>query len=163
MPHPQHGARWWPGCKDKEGWPPLEAPPLLELPPLGYRNEECFRLCLGSNHWTSPNGAYLSLRLQRPEDYQCLQEVRPASGISPPTHGPWDRRPQHYQCSHQALPRERCWLISLDHPSLPHLPSKLPSCRASLLPLMNSCAATQEVNRKGIVGSTYLRWSCSCR
>ena len=44
--------------------PPLETRPLLELPPLGYRNEECFRLRLASNHRTSPNGAYLSRRLQ---------------------------------------------------------------------------------------------------
>ena len=46
----------------QEGWPPLEAPPLLELPSLEYRNEECFYFCLASNHQTSPNGAYLSLR-----------------------------------------------------------------------------------------------------
>ena len=138
MPLRWHGARRWPGCKDKEGQPPLEAPPLLELPLLGYRNEACFRLHLGSNHRTSPNGAYLSLRLQRPEDYRRLQEVSPVLGISPPTHGPRDRRPWHYQCSHQALPRERCRLISQDHPSLPHLPSKLHSHRASLLPLMSS-------------------------
>ena len=110
----------------------MEAPPLLELPPLGYRNEECFRLHLGSNHRTSPNGAYLSLRLQRPEDYRRLQEVRPALGIRPPAHGPWDRRPQHYQCSHQALPRERCGLISRDCPSKQH------SRRASPLPLTSS-------------------------
>ena len=107
----------------------MEAPPLLELPPLGYRNEECFHLRLGSNHRTSPNGAYLSLRLQRPEDYQCLQEVHPALRIRPPAHGPQDRRPRHYQCSHQVLPREHCRLISRDHPS------KLHSCRASPLPL----------------------------
>ena len=95
-------------------------------------------LHLGSNHRTSPNGAYLSLRLQQLEDYRRLQEVHPALGISPPTHGPRDRRPWHYQCSHQALPRERCRLISRDHPSLPHLPSKLHSHRASPLPLTSS-------------------------
>ena len=105
---------------------------LLELPPLGYRNEECFHLRLGSNHRTSPNGAYLSLRLQRPEDYRCLQEVHPALGIRPPAHGPWDRRPQHYQCSHQVLSRERCGLVSRDHPS------KQRSRRASPLPLTSS-------------------------
>ena len=56
----------------------MEALPLLELPPPGYRNEECLCLHLASTHRTSPIGAYLSLRLQRPGDYRHLQEVHPA-------------------------------------------------------------------------------------
>ena len=42
----------------------IGGPTPLELPPLVYRNKKCFCLRLGSNHRTSPNGAYLSLRLQ---------------------------------------------------------------------------------------------------
>ena len=58
-------------------------------------------------------------------------------------HGPRDRRPQHYRCSHQVLPREHCRLISQDHPSWLHLPSKQHSCRASPLPLMSSQCSHQ--------------------
>ena len=108
------------------------------LSPLGYRNEECFHLCLASNHWTFPNGAYLSLRLQQLGDYRCPQEVRPALGIRPQAHGPLDRRPQHYRCRHQVLPREHCRFISRDHPILLHHPSRQHSRRASPLLLMSS-------------------------
>ena len=124
--------------KGKEGQPPLEAPPLLELPPLVYRSKKCFRLRLASNHWTSPNGAYLSLRLQRPGDYRRLQGFCPALEIRPQAHGPLDRRPQHCRCRHQALPREHCRFISRDYPSLLHLPSRQHSCRADLLLLRSS-------------------------
>ena len=87
MPLRWHGARRWPGCKDKEGQPPLEAPPLLELPLLGYRNEACFRLHLGSNHRTSPNGAYLSLRAPATRGLPTPSGGQPGIGDQP-TH-PW--------------------------------------------------------------------------
>ena len=89
-------------------------------------------------HPTSPNGAYLSLRLQQPGDYQRLQGFCPALEIRPQAHGPLDRRPRHCRCRPQALPREHCQFISWDHPSLLHLPSRQRSRRADPLLLKSS-------------------------
>ena len=61
-------------------------------------------------------------------------------GIGDLTVSPWasGQKAPHCQCRHQALPREHCRLISRDHPSLLHLPSRQYSCRADPLLLKNS-------------------------
>ena len=76
-------------------------------------------------------------------NYQHLQGFHLALGIRPQAHGPLDRRPRHYRCRHQVLPRECCRLISWDHPSLLHLSSRQHSHRADLLFLRSSWCSHQ--------------------
>ena len=102
-------------------------------------------------------GVFLPLPGLQPPDFSKwslpLPEAPVTGGLSMPsevlpsigdrTASPWasGQKARHYQCRHQALPRECCQFVSWDYPSLLHLPSRQHSHRADLLlPKSGQCS-----------------------